>query len=203
MTLANPNAASTSFVAPNTAGSSGATLKFRLTVSDGTLSDVAEVTVNVSWVNDPPVTQLSCPLELLDLDEGEAFTLDGSASRDYEDGTTLGYAWSGGPWATASSGWDGSAVLPLGSFTTSTVNLTAPQLGYQQVGKFTYRLTATDSGGLYTFSDCDVFVHDVTRPEIAVPADIIAEATSAAGANVGVGEGYVAVSYTHLTLPTN
>lgn len=191
VTLANPNAASTSFVAPNTTGSSGATLKFRLTVSDGTLSDVAEVTVNVSWVNDPPVTQLSCPLQLLDLDEGEAFTLDGSASHDYEDGTALGYAWSGGPWATASSGWDGSAVLPLGSFTTSTVNLTAPQLGYQQVGKFTYRLTATDSGGLYTFSDCDVFVHDVTKPAIAVPADIIAEATSPAGANVGVDEGYV------------
>ena len=191
VTLANPDAASTSFIAPNTTGSSGATLVFRLTVSDGTLSDVAEVTVNVSWVNDPPVAQLSCPLDLLDLDEGEAFTLDGSASHDYEDGIALGYAWSGGPWATASSGWDGTGVLPLGSFTTSTANLTAPQLGYQQVGKFTYRLTVTDSGGLYTFSDCDVFVHDVTQPDITVPADITAEATQPAGANIGADEGYV------------
>lgn len=189
--LADPHAASTSFVAPNTSGSAGATLKFRLTVSDGALSDVAEATVNVSWVNDPPVTQLACPLSLLELDEGEAFTLDGSASHDFEDGTGLGYAWSGGPWATATSGWDGNAVLPLGSFTSSVVNLTAPQLGYQQVGKFTYRLTVTDTGGLYTFSDCDVFVHDVTKPEISVPADITAEATSPAGAHVGSTEGYV------------
>jgi hypothetical protein len=189
--LADPNAAVTSFVAPNTAGSAGATLKFRLTVSDGALSDAAETTVSVSWVNDPPVAQLACPLSLLELDEGEAFTLDGSASHDYEDGIGLGYAWSGGPWATATSGWDGAAVLPLGNFDSSTINLTAPQLGYQQVGKFTYRLTVTDTGGLYTFSDCDVFVRDVTGPSISVPADITAEATSPAGANVGTDEGYM------------
>lgn len=190
--LADADAANTSFVAPNTAGSGGATLTFRLTVSDAQLSDVAEVTVNVSWVNDPPVAQLACPMDLLELSEGEAFSLDGSASQDHEDGTTLDYAWSGGPWTTLTSGWDGSAVLPLGDFATSAIALTAPQLGYQQVGKFTYRLTVTDSGGLYTFRECDVFVRDVTPPTLGVPAGTIsAEATSAAGAHVGADQGYL------------
>lgn len=191
VTLADPNAASTGFTAPNTAGLGGATLQFRLAVSDGSLSDVAEVTVNVVWVNDPPVAQLACPLDLLDLDEGQAFTLDGSGSSDFEDGTTLNYAWSGGPWATATSGWDGTAVLPLGNFATSAIQLTAPQLSYGQVGKFTYRLAVTDAGGLYTFQDCDIFVHDVTAPSISVPGDLVAEATSSAGATVGAAEGYV------------
>jgi hypothetical protein len=73
--------------APNTATSNGATLKFRLRVSDASLSSTADVTVNVVWVNDPPVARLACPMSLLDLNEGQTFVLDGSASSDTEAGT--------------------------------------------------------------------------------------------------------------------
>lgn len=185
VSLTNANAATASFIAPNTANSNGATLVFRLTVSDGRLSDAKEVTVNVTWVNDPPLARLACPADLLDLVEGQPFTLDGSGSGDFEDGSALGYAWSGGPWATATSGWDETAILPLGALTTATVNLTAPHLTYQQVGKFTYRVTATDAGGLFDFAECDVFVRDITPPVISVPQDITAEATEPAGARIG------------------
>jgi hypothetical protein len=194
VTLANSNAAITTFVAPNTSSSNGATLKFRLRVSDGSLSSTSDVTVNVIWVNDPPVALLACPLSLLELNEGQGFVLDGSASSDTEAGS-LNYAWSGGPWTTLTTPWDGTPTLSLGNITGNVANLTAPLLTFGQVGKFTYRLTVTDAGGLYTFKECDIFVHDVTKPLIDVPDDIIAEADSAVGAIIGPDRGYVVSAF--------
>lgn len=158
-----------SFEAPNTAYPAGDTLEFSLRVSDGVYEDVKNVTVNVTWVNDPPVTLLSCPLAV---DERSAVELDGSESSDSDDGIAS-YAWTGG--------WPD---VDLSAFDTQAITVTAPTLGYQDPGFYTFRLTATDAFGAYTFDDCTVQVRDVTPPRLDLPQDIDQEAESAAGNTV-------------------
>ncbi|GAB3348564.1 hypothetical protein GCM10027430_09530 [Lysobacter tyrosinilyticus] len=171
VTLAAPNQAITTFTAPNVTATT--TLTFRLTVSDGSLSDSNTALVSVVWINEPPVAALSCPLEV---NEGQALTLNGSASSDSDDGIAS-YQWQqlvGLP-----------AVAGIDTWNTATKTFNAPQLGFQQSGVVPFKLTVTDYSGAKSSADCSIFIHDVTKPVITTPANIVAEASSAAGTNVG------------------
>lgn len=181
VTLAAPNQAITTFTAPNVTATT--TLIFRLTVSDGALSNANTALVSVVWTNDPPIAALSCPLEV---NEGQELTLDGSASSDSDDGI-------------ASYLWEQLVGLPevagIESWNAATTTFHAPLLGYQQSGIVPFKLTVTDLSGAKSSADCSIFIHDITRPLINVPVDLVAEATSAAGVNVGAAEGYAVSAF--------
>ncbi|MBF6025937.1 HYR domain-containing protein [Lysobacter niastensis] len=164
--LSDIHTPSATFQAPNTAYPNGATLVFRLTVNDGVYTDIEDVTVNISWVNDPPVTALTCPSAV---NERQPIALNGSASRDGDNGIAS-YAWSGG--------WP---QLNLSGFATNSISVPARTLGYQDAGFYTFRLTTTDAMGAFTFAECAVQIRDVTAPVFTLPADIVQEASSAAG----------------------
>jgi large repetitive protein len=166
------------FIAPNVADStSGSTLRFRLTVSDGALTNSTDKLVTVLWLNDPPVARLACPTGVIEVDEGGLVTLDGSASFDTDDGIAS-YSW---------SQENGPPNIPVGSLTTPVVQFAAPALGYQQIGSLPFTLTVTDTYGDASLASCSVFIHDVTMPVISVPADITAEAQGASGAVLSYG----------------
>lgn len=177
VTLSNANAAGSivTFIAPNTPVATGASLTFRLTVSDGNLSGSDDEIVNIVWTNDPPVAALSCPAGgVLVVDEGAPISLDGSGSSD-SDGSIASYAWSQNV---------GLPNLGIGTLTTPSISVGAPQLGYNQVGAFTLTLTVKDNIGAQDSADCGIFINDVTPPQIQVPSGITAEAGSGAGASV-------------------
>ncbi|MFC5577837.1 HYR domain-containing protein [Lysobacter niabensis] len=176
VSLTGADTSTATFTAPNTAYPSGETLQFELTVSDGSFSDIAPVTVNVTWVNDSPVAALSCPNTV---NERANIDLDGRASTDSDDGIAS-YVWTGG--------WSG---LDLSGYTANRINVAAKTLGFHEWPFFKFMLTTTDATGAYTFAECEVEVLDVTAPEITVPQaatagapDIVQEADSAAGAEI-------------------
>jgi hypothetical protein len=83
------------FTAPDV-GPDGASLSFRLTVSDSTgLQSEDDCIVNVSWVNIPPTANASFDQTV---DEGVTVLLDGSLSSDPDDGI-VSFLWeqTGGP----------------------------------------------------------------------------------------------------------
>lgn len=168
--LANAGQAQATFLAPNVAATT--TLTFRLTVSDGTLENWADVQVSVVWTNDPPVARLSCPL---DVNEGASVTLNGSASSDSDDGI-------------ASYQWIQQVGLPIvpgvATWDTASVTFNAPSLGFHQTGLVPFVLTVTDGSGAASSATCYVFIHDVTPPLITGAQDLDIEATSADGAMV-------------------
>jgi hypothetical protein len=171
LTNVTPTGSKVTFVAPNTPVTTGASLTFRLTVSDGTLSGSTDKIANIVWTNDPPVAALVCPGGLLTVDEGDPVTLDGSGSSD-SDGAIAGYA------------WDQVAGLPnlgIGALTTPSISFNAPQLGYNQLGGITLRLTVSDNTGASSSTECGVFINDVTPPVLDVPADSTIEAQNASG----------------------
>jgi hypothetical protein len=175
VTLDLTDPAKPTFIAPDV-GMNGATLTFQLTVSDGLLASVppATVTVNVTWINVPPVAQASCPVSVA---EQERFTLDGSGSTDVDDGLKS-YLWTqevGGPTADLS----GQTAL------SSTFELQAPSLVVGHGDTMGFRLTVTDNSEASTNASCTVKVRDVTPPVVSVPASPSAEATGPFGAAVG------------------
>jgi hypothetical protein len=107
--LSDPTAAVTGFTAPDVAAG-GATLSFRLTVSDGAQTSADTVDITVTNVNQPPVAHAG---EDQTVPEGSAVTLHGGASFD-PDNDPLTYAWTQTA-GTAVSLSDPSAVEP--SFT--------------------------------------------------------------------------------------
>jgi hypothetical protein len=109
VTLSDPTAAVTSFTAPDVAAG-GATLSFRLTVSDGALTSDDTVDITVTNVNQAPVAHAG---DDQTVPEGSAVTLHGGASFD-PDNDPLTYAWTQTA-GTAVSLSDPSAVEP--SFT--------------------------------------------------------------------------------------
>jgi len=182
VTLANAsaNGSKVTFFAPNTAVTTGASLTFRLTVSDGSLSASTDKIANIVWTNDPPVASLVCPGGVMVVNEGDPVTLDGSGSSD-SDGSIATYA------------WDQVAGLPnlgIGAQVTPSLNFSAPHLGYNQLGGVTLRLTVTDNSGASSSAECGVFINDITPPVISVPTDISAEAQGPSGAI----QSYVATS---------
>ncbi|QWV95003.1 HYR domain-containing protein [Geomonas oryzisoli] len=174
VTLTTAGATAT-FTAPSDVPFPGGTsLKFLLTVSDGSLTGSAEQIVNVLWVNDPPIAALTCPESVK---EGGEITLDGSGSTDSDDGIAS-YDWNqvmGPPNATL-PGYDQA--------TAKSITFAAPHLDSAN-DTMTFKLVVGDVGALTNSKQCSVKVLDNTAPVIAnFPLDITAEATSAAGAEV-------------------
>ena len=175
VTLSNvtTNGAVKSFVAPNLNATT--TLTFRLTVSDPSTSSSVDRTVSIVFSNDPPIAALNCPAGgVLTVNEGASVTFSSSGSSDPEGGL-LSYLWAQNV---------GPPPLGIGGRTTPSITFTVPQLGYQQLGGTSITLTVTDPLSASASKTCGLFVNDVTPPVIFVPADITAEATSAAGASV-------------------
>jgi hypothetical protein len=187
VTLASTaNPAIKTFVAPDLAAST--VLTFRLTVSDGSLSNSDVVHVNVSWTNNGPAAALYCPNGGFELNEGQSHTFDASGSSDSDDGIAS-YAWEqlvGFPEVPGVATWN-----------TPVVSFNAPALGFGQDGYIPFKLTVTDHSGAKSTAECAIFVHDITRPAISVPAGglITAEASSKDGATVGANEGYVVSAF--------
>ena len=170
VTLSNTTVAQPTFVAPNV--STGSTsLAFELTVTDNTgLKATATTTVNISWLNEPPVANAG-PEQIVK--EGVTVTLDGSASADLDDGI-VSYLWSqnGGPQVVLS---DATAVQP--TFVTPAVDVGGATLDFT--------LTVTDSGGLKSSSQIFIGVDDNGITQF--PADVISTLTFA-GEPFGVKE---------------
>ncbi|MEZ4524475.1 MAG: choice-of-anchor U domain-containing protein [Desulfobacterales bacterium] len=133
--LSSPNAASTTFVAPNVASGTQTVLVFRLTVSDSSgNSDADTITVKVSKsvANQLPVANAGANQNVK---KGDTVTLSGAASYD-PDGTVA--AWQ---WKELSNG----AVILTTPDSVSTT-FTAPSGG--STGKtLTFELTVTDNAG--------------------------------------------------------
>ena len=185
--VATANPAIKTFIAPNFTANT--LLTFQLTVSDGSLTHSDVAYVNVAWTNDGPVAALACPAGgVFEVNEGQSFTFDGSASSDSDDGI-------------ASYEWQQMVGLPevpgVATWNTAIVTFNAPQLGFEQSGLVPFKLTVTDYSGAKATADCSIFIHDITQPVISVPAGgtVVAEATSSAGANVGAAEGYVVSAF--------
>ena len=100
--------------------------------------------------------------------------LDGSTSSD-PNGGPLTYQW---------TQLQGSPGIAVGGETGGSVQFDAPLLTTGQDGLLEFQLKVTDSSGLFDLATCMTLINDVTAPVITVPANIIAEATSAAGAIV-------------------
>ncbi len=171
MTLDSSGAIVT-FTAPNDAYPSGEALTFRLTVSDGALSNSIDKIVNITWVNDPPIASITCPESA---NEGVSVTLDGSGSTDSDNGI-------------ASYAWNQLEGLPNADLTgvdlsAASITFTAPQLG-PTYNTMKFGLTVTDNGGLKDSAECNIVVLDITPPVISGAADITAEASSASGVSV-------------------
>jgi len=152
--LSGANTAMATFTAPLAPYPNGTSLKFRLTVSDGTLQASTEQIVNVLWQNAAPEASVTCPASV---DEGADFTLDGSTSSDPDDGIAA-YLWSqtlGGP----------VAVLPL-DLTTVSITASAPLLS-SPLDTMSFKLEVTDFGGLMDADECEIKVNDITPPEAA------------------------------------
>ena len=161
--LTGANTAIATFTAPLAPYPDGTSLKFRLTVSDGTLQASTDQIVNVLWQNAAPEARVSCPASV---DEGGEFTLDGGASSDPDDGIAV-YSWSqtlGGPVANLPS-----------DLTTMSITASAPLLG-SPLDTMWFKLEVTDDGGLMDADACSVKVNDITPPEAAPTQSPLANA---------------------------
>jgi hypothetical protein len=170
VTLSNTSVAQPSFVAPSV-GTGGDSLVFQLTVTDnGGLKATATTTVNISWLNGPPLADAG-PAQVVT--EGATVILDGSNSMDPDDGVAS-YLWSqtGGPPVTLS---DAGAVQP--TFVTPVVDVGGTTL--------IFTLTVTDNGGLKATSQVSIEVND--NGIVGFPSDVITTLTFA-GEPCGVKE---------------
>ncbi len=166
VTLATPNAVTTTFVAPNV-GSAGAALTFKLTVTDSaSQTSSATTTVNVTYVNRPPVANAGANQTVR---EGVTVTLDGSNSTD-PDGTVASYQWAqtAGPTVT------------LSGASTAKPTFLAPTVGAAGAA-LTFKLTVTDNGGLAASATTIVNVTDANQVPVANAGP---SQTVAAGASV-------------------
>ena len=152
----------------------GASLTFRLTVSDGFLSASTDKIVNVTWFNFEPVVNLVCPLD--PVDENAMVNLMGSGSTDDDGDGIASYEWSqlNGP----------PNVDLTGISSNADISFNAPYLGYQQDGKISFRLTVKDNGGLSINAECTITIKDITPPVLTLPDDMTVEATGPDGASV-------------------
>ena len=168
-----------SFTAPSV-GEAGATLTFRLTVTDGEgLEDSADIVVTVANVNQPPVAVAG---NSFSIDEGNSGSLDGSSSSD--DVAIASFAWSQilGPDAGLVDQGDGQA------------SFTAPSVG-EAGATLTFRLTVTDGAGLGDSDDIVVTVANVNQPPVALaladPAVLSGSSITADGSSSSDSDGSI------------
>jgi len=144
VTLSNPHAMKPTFTTPDV-GMAGDTLTFELTVTDrGGLMATDTVTINVTWVNAPPVANAG-PDQKVNLNA--SVTLNGTGSTDPDD-VIATYQWQqiGGPSVTLSN-----ADTATASFTANI-----------EIGSIlTFRLTVTDHNLLTSIDTCTVAVVSV------------------------------------------
>jgi len=148
VTLSDATVAAPTFDAPDvTAVNTPETLRFRLTVSDGSLSnsDTVDITVNDAGlgINSPPTASAGPDQNVA---ESTNVDLDGSGSSD-PDGDTLSYSWSqtGGPNVT------------LNGAGTAQPSFTAPDVAAGNPVTLTFELTVNDGADNATDS-VDIFV---------------------------------------------
>lgn len=142
VTIQDPNACTTTFVAPALVVLGGETLTFELEVGDGALSDFATVSVLITHVNLSPTALIAGSPGPVPRDELTNVTLDGSGSSDPED-DSLTFLWV----QTA-----GQSVAILDS-TLAVANFDAPAVPAGGEN-FTFQLTVDDG----EFSDMDTIV---------------------------------------------
>jgi len=150
--LSDSTAVRPTFTSPDV-GPDGTSLAFRLTVTDNAgqpSTDICHVYVN--WVNAPPTADAG-PNQTVD--EGVTVTLDGSNSSDPDDGI-------------ASYLWEQTDGIPVTLSDPEAVRPTfiSPDVGADGVS-LTFRLTATDEGGLQSTDSCVVNVTWVNIPPTA------------------------------------
>jgi hypothetical protein len=151
--LSNPNAVTTTFLAPDV-DLSGDALTFKLTVADASgLTSIATCIVNITGINDPP-TAVAGPDQTVP--EGTSVTLDGSGSIDWDDGIAQ-YEW---------KQFSGPAVVLTNANTVMATFMT-PDVGPGGAA-LTFELTVTDKGGLKSAAQCIVNVTWVNEPPTAV-----------------------------------
>ncbi len=152
VSLSDPAAIQPSFSAIDI-GMDSVTLIFQLTVTDAQGLEATDVSsVNVVWVNEPPIANAGDDQTAL---EGDLVVLDASGSTDSDDGIAA-YAWLqlSGPEMKLS---DNKARQP---------SFRAPDVGPEGVS-MTFEVTVTDFGGLYTKDTVIINVFWVNTPPVA------------------------------------
>ncbi len=144
VTLSNPTSSQPTFTAPNV-GSDGASLTFNLTVTDaGGMQNTDSCIVNISWQNQPP-TAVVIP-DYMETTEGSLVRLDGSASKDSDDGIAS-YLW---------TQVDGDPVS-LSDPTSAVTTITAPKTDSLDKN-LKFKLTVKDHGGLQSSADSFIYI---------------------------------------------
>ncbi len=156
LALSDITTAKASFTAPDV-GVSGATLIFELTVTDNEgLSDTARVTVNVVFVNQPPIADAGKDRAVI---PGGQVTLDGTKSYDPDNGISA-YSW---------KQIQGTVMILSGSdtvqpvFTANGTNISGESL--------TFELTVTDNSGLTGSDSVIITVTKTNQPPVADAGD--------------------------------
>ena len=138
VSLSDMTTAQPTFTSPN-AGPQGESLTFNLTVTDDQgLQNSDEVTISVSWQNEPPSADAGSDQTVT---EGKTVTLDGSKSSD-PDGAIAAYSWVQTGLGTSVALSDFSAAQP---------KFVAPPAGLS--GEIlTFELTVEDTQGLQSIA---------------------------------------------------
>lgn len=129
----------------------GESLRFQLTVSDhGDLQSHDECIVNVTWINEPPIADAG-PDQIVQ--DGEIVALDGSGSKDVDDGISS-YMWSqtSGPPVNLSN-----PAVYQPSFRALEVN--------PEDNPLTFTLTISDNGGLQSQDSSTVTVNSISKSD--------------------------------------
>jgi hypothetical protein len=146
VSLSDSTTAQPTFTSPN-AGLQGESLTFTLTVTDNQgLQNSDEVTISVSWQNEPPTADAGSDLMVI---ESETVTLDGSNSSD-PDGSIAAYYWvqtGAGP------------TIALRDATAARQEFMAPPAGLS--GEIlTFELTVEDAHGLQSTDIVTITIND-------------------------------------------
>ncbi len=147
VTIVDGQTATPSFIAPEV-DAAGATLTFELTVSDGNLSDMAEIDVQVDDV--PPQPPIANAGNNQTVTETNSVTLDASASSDPEGGA-LTYSWA----------QDSGPNVTLSATNTAQVSFTAPDVEADQT--LTFSVVVLDEQGLMDSDTVTITIQNQRR----------------------------------------